>query len=86
MLDDWSKEEGVEMVEIGSGLLVILLIFMLGLVGECIFRLAQFSCWCWCTVAVALALPPLHSLVVTLSLTCMLMHCMYYTTVLHCCD
>lgn len=33
MLDTWTKEEGTEMIEIGSGVFVIIVIFILGLVA-----------------------------------------------------
>ena len=34
MLDDWTVEEATEIVEIGSGVLVCLVVFCLGLIGE----------------------------------------------------
>ena len=34
MLDDWTQDEGFEMIEIGSGIFVVMLIFCLGLLGK----------------------------------------------------
>lgn len=34
MLDNWTKEEGTEVIEMGTGVLVIIVIFILGSLGE----------------------------------------------------
>ena len=52
MLDDWTSEEGAEVVEVGSGVLVVIVVFVFGAIGKVICASYYDQQHCSCLIIV----------------------------------